>query len=57
MSTKVKIAIDAMGGIGSPSKVINAIDISLNCSSAFSSSFQNKCFNEITQQIYFVNTS
>ena len=29
MSTKVKIAIDAMGGIGSPSKVINAIDISL----------------------------
>ena len=29
MSTKVKIAIDAMGGIGSPSKVIDAIDISL----------------------------
>jgi len=29
MSTKVKIAIDAMGGIGSPNKVIEAIDISL----------------------------
>ena len=29
MSNKVKIAIDAMGGIGSPKKVIDGIDISL----------------------------
>ena len=29
MSNKVKIAIDAMGGIGSPKKVIDAIDISV----------------------------
>ena len=30
MSNKVKIAVDAMGGMGSPKKVIEGIEISLS---------------------------